>query len=76
MSPQREIKGYNYDMIWHSRLNDDPARRWFREQVRILGKYMSKTIAFLLAIPSQANWNHLKLMLVTVLFTLLAKLFE
>jgi DNA-binding transcriptional LysR family regulator len=42
MSAPREIKGYNYDMIWHPRLNDDPAHRWFREQVRILGKHMLK----------------------------------
>ena len=40
MAAPPEIRGFNYDMIWHQRLDDDPAHRWFREQVRGLGKQM------------------------------------
>jgi DNA-binding transcriptional LysR family regulator len=32
-----EIKGLNYEMIWHPRLNDDPAHHWFRQQVGEIG---------------------------------------
>jgi DNA-binding transcriptional LysR family regulator len=31
----REIKPFPYFMTWHSRLNEDPAHSWFREQVRV-----------------------------------------
>jgi DNA-binding transcriptional LysR family regulator len=34
VEPPREIKPFAYFMTWHSRLNEDPAHAWFREQVR------------------------------------------
>jgi DNA-binding transcriptional LysR family regulator len=37
-----EIRGFNYDMMWHQRLDEDPAHRWFREQVHSLGQQMMK----------------------------------
>ncbi len=37
-----EIRGFNYDMMWHERLDEDPAHHWFREQVRSLGQQMMK----------------------------------
>ena len=43
MGAPPEIRGFNYDMMWHQRLDDDPAHGWFREQVRSLGKQMAKT---------------------------------
>lgn len=36
-----EFKEYRYDMMWHPRSNDDPAHRWFREQVRAVGREMT-----------------------------------
>jgi len=43
MAAPPEIKGFNYDMMWHSRLDDDPAHRWFREIVRGVGTDMMKS---------------------------------
>ena len=34
VEPPREIKPFPYFMTWHSRLNEEPAHAWFREQVR------------------------------------------
>jgi DNA-binding transcriptional LysR family regulator len=42
MAAPPEIPGFNYDMMWHQRLDDDPAHSWFREQVRSLGQQMMK----------------------------------
>jgi len=42
MAAPREIRGFNYEMMWHQRLDDDPAHGWFREQVRSLGQQMMK----------------------------------
>src|SRR5258708_5108916 len=42
MAAPPEIRGFNYDMMWHQRLDDDPAHGWFREQVRSLGQQMIK----------------------------------
>jgi hypothetical protein len=42
MAAPLEIRGFNYDMMWHQRLDDDPAHSWFREQVRSLGRQMMK----------------------------------
>jgi DNA-binding transcriptional LysR family regulator len=42
MAAPLEIRGFNYDMMWHQRLDKDPAHRWFREQVRSLGQQMTK----------------------------------
>jgi DNA-binding transcriptional LysR family regulator len=43
MTAPPEIKGFNYDMMWHPRLDDDPAHRWFREIIRGLGVDMMKS---------------------------------
>ncbi len=43
MDAPPEIKGYRYDMIWHPRLEDDPAHRWFREQMRTVGQRMTQS---------------------------------
>jgi DNA-binding transcriptional LysR family regulator len=43
MAAPPEIKGFNYDMMWHPRLDDDPAHRWFREIIRGLGVDMMKS---------------------------------
>lgn len=40
MTAPAEIKSFHYDMIWHPRLDDDPAHSWFRDQVRRVGKVM------------------------------------
>ena len=40
MAAPPEIRGFNYDMMWHQRLDEDPAHRWFREQVSSLGQQM------------------------------------
>jgi DNA-binding transcriptional LysR family regulator len=42
MAAPPEIRGFNYDMMWHQRLDEDPAHCWFREQVRSLGQQMMK----------------------------------
>jgi DNA-binding transcriptional LysR family regulator len=42
MAAPPEIRGFNYDMMWHQRLDEDPAHRWFREQVSSLGQQMMK----------------------------------
>jgi DNA-binding transcriptional LysR family regulator len=42
MAAPPEIRGFNYDMMWHQRLDEDPAHRWFREQLRSLGQQMMK----------------------------------
>ena len=42
MAAPPEIRGFNYDMMWHQRLDDDRAHGWFREQVRSLGQQMIK----------------------------------
>lgn len=31
LSAPREIRGFRYDMMWHPRLDDHPAHRWFRQ---------------------------------------------
>jgi DNA-binding transcriptional LysR family regulator len=36
--PPREIKPFSYFMVWHSRLADEPAHAWFREQVRMAAR--------------------------------------
>jgi DNA-binding transcriptional LysR family regulator len=41
MGAPREIPGFNYDLMWHPRLNDDPAHGWFRDQVRKLRRSMT-----------------------------------
>ena len=41
MGAPREIPGFNYDLMWHPRLNDDPAHGWFRDQVRELRRSMA-----------------------------------
>jgi DNA-binding transcriptional LysR family regulator len=30
----REIKSFPYFMAWHPRLTNEPAHKWFREQLR------------------------------------------
>jgi DNA-binding transcriptional LysR family regulator len=30
----REIKSFPYFMAWHPRLTDEPAHKWFHEQLR------------------------------------------
>ena len=27
------LGGFNYDLVWHKRAEEDPAQRWFREPV-------------------------------------------
>jgi DNA-binding transcriptional LysR family regulator len=34
----RELAGFRYEMIWHTRLTADPAHEWFRNQVRAVAK--------------------------------------
>jgi DNA-binding transcriptional LysR family regulator len=34
IEPPREIKAYPYFMAWHPRLTEEPAHRWFRDQLR------------------------------------------
>ena len=34
----REIVGFKYEMTWHTRLTDDPAHVWFRDQIRAVAK--------------------------------------
>jgi DNA-binding transcriptional LysR family regulator len=41
MGAPREIPGFNYDLMWHPRLNDDPAHSWFRDQVKELRRSMT-----------------------------------
>ena len=38
VEPPREIKPFPYFMTWHPRLNEEPARAWFREQVRVAAR--------------------------------------
>ena len=40
MAAPPEIKGFNYDMMWHPRLDDDPAHRWFRGVIKGLSAEM------------------------------------
>jgi DNA-binding transcriptional LysR family regulator len=42
MAAPPEIRGFNYDMMWHQRLDDDPAHGWFRNLLRSLGQQMMK----------------------------------
>jgi DNA-binding transcriptional LysR family regulator len=34
VEPPHELKAFPYFMAWHSRLTDEPAHLWFREQIR------------------------------------------
>jgi DNA-binding transcriptional LysR family regulator len=34
----RELVGFKYQMIWHTRLTADAAHEWFRNQVRAVAK--------------------------------------
>jgi DNA-binding transcriptional LysR family regulator len=38
VEPPREIKAFPYFMVWHPRLNQEPAHAWFREQVRVAAR--------------------------------------
>ena len=38
VEPPREIKPFPYFMVWHPRLNQEPAHAWFREQVRVAAR--------------------------------------
>lgn len=38
VEPPREIKPFPYFMVWHPRLNEEPAHAWFREQVRVAAR--------------------------------------
>ena len=38
VEPPKEIKPFPYFMTWHSRLNEEPAHVWFREQVRVAAR--------------------------------------
>ena len=42
MAAPPEIRGFNYDMMWHQRLDEDPAHLWLREQLRSLGQQIMK----------------------------------
>jgi DNA-binding transcriptional LysR family regulator len=42
MAAPPEVKGYRYDMMWHPRLDGDPAHSWFREQVRAVGQRITQ----------------------------------
>jgi hypothetical protein len=34
VAPPREIKAFPYFIAWHSRLTNEPAQVWLREQFR------------------------------------------
>ena len=34
VEPPREIKAYPYFMAWHPRLTNEPAHKWFHQQLR------------------------------------------
>jgi DNA-binding transcriptional LysR family regulator len=38
IKPPYELVGFEYEMTWHGRLTDDPAHRWFRDQVRAVAR--------------------------------------
>jgi len=38
IGPPHEVTEFKYEMIWHRRLTDDPAHRWFRDQIRLVAK--------------------------------------
>jgi DNA-binding transcriptional LysR family regulator len=31
----REIESFSFFMAWHPRLNNEPAHKWFHEQLRL-----------------------------------------
>jgi len=33
MTPPFPLGGFDYDLVWHRRYEEDPAQRWFRELV-------------------------------------------
>ena len=59
MGAPREIKGFHYDMMWHPRLDDDPAHRWFRDQVRAIGLHMMKARSLRQSLIQPSILSHL-----------------
>jgi DNA-binding transcriptional LysR family regulator len=41
IEPPRELKPFPYFMSWHSRLTNEPAQAWLRDQVRIAARSLS-----------------------------------
>jgi hypothetical protein len=46
VEPPREIEPLPYFMTWHPRLNEEPARAWFREQVRVAARTIGPRLVF------------------------------
>jgi DNA-binding transcriptional LysR family regulator len=40
--PPPEMFGFQYQMIWHPRLDSDPAHTWLRETLRTMGRALSR----------------------------------
>ena len=34
VNPPLEVPGFGIDLVWHRRADEDPAQRWFRDQLR------------------------------------------